>query len=278
MCNSSYSQDAISDRFDSPVIYRPSCMKKIPKSVYDTLDTEIQKRYYYDKGGVLFMGRIAWEKAIDTLSLELSFYNDSVPVYTTKHSLKTEKVYYLRPYGVGRSCFKQDTTEGKSIYFFGSNGAEGGVIPIEGAFEHRIREINNPRKYVEQYNAEIHTVHYQVIQQQELKWLPMNKWSYKGKKRLDQEYMNNAYEDDEGNRYIVFEEGYYTIIMEVWCHPHQFYTVTAKQIRDALNEKGYYTPTLENTYLTKELKEAFKKFQSDHQLKGYHETMDALGF
>jgi len=241
-------------------------------NIPDTKDS-IKNWPLYSEGGVIMIPVLLEKTILDTITFELEYNIDST-ICTNKniHSVEAQSFTFIASSLPDDDCINPDTPKGYEIYQIAYHDL-GIIHPLNIT----ITSSKNCESFAEEISKEIHIKEYTYKIQPGLKWIPLKEWNAEGKSKLDRGIMNNAYEDEKGNQYLFFEEGYYSDIRQMYCHVHIIHpTVTEMQL--ILSEKGYDVEV--NDIMNSQTKAALIQFQKDNHLPIGNldkETLDALG-
>lgn len=227
----------------------------------------------FSQGGAIMIPALVEKTILDTITFELEYSTDST-ICTNRniHSIQAQSFTFISPSLPDEDCLMTDTTEGYEVYQIAYNDL-GIIHPLNITITSR----KDCEAFSEEISKDIHIEEYTYKIQPELKWIPLEKWDVKGKVKLDMGIMCDAYEDEKGNQYLFFEEGYYSDIRQIYCHVH-ISGPTVTEVQQVLKEKGYDVEV--NNIMNKKTKAALTQFQKDNHLPTGNldkETLDALG-
>lgn len=222
------------------------------------------------EAGVLYIPRIKNEDRIDTVTLEVISEGDSISHIKTNHSLILPKGRRFIPAYADRNCVSCNIGYMFQFLELNSIHLEDEIIPYENWNKEKIND------FVVEFNQGNHTKKYNVKLPQKHEWRSMDSWNTEGKTKMNLGVMPSTYEDEVGNIYVVFKEGYYSKFREVLCSSRP--STTTIEIQQALKDKGYDVEV--NDVMSEKTKAAIIQFQKDNNLPHGNlnmETLRALG-
>ncbi len=222
------------------------------------LDSTKLKELKYCEGGVLFIPNLVTQKRIDTLNIKLEY--DSLPLLRAIYAKDLRRTLFAPAYAE-KHCLNIDASENTKVYQFRFIDFE--IPPLYATYSICDRGHQSEKEFVNTFNNELHTEEYEIKIQPAIQWLPIEKWNPKNKIKLEFGLMDSAYEDKKGNKYILFEKGYYNEMREVFCSSCHSSNLV-KQIQISLKEKGYDVPI--NNVMCRKTKNAILDFQKKNDL------------